>query len=111
MTKLLCDCGQPLVRRDLVLQEYYIRQFGPSFVYIKFRCRRCNRLGERFIRQEEWWPGVFTPRSREELHSSEREVFDALGPITESEHRMARRQLHSSNPLIALRAWVESSGE
>ena len=31
-----------------------VRQFGPSFVYTKYRCSRCKKLGEHFVLQEEW---------------------------------------------------------
>lgn len=59
---------------------YYLRLFGPSFVYVKYRCSRCKKLGEQFVKQEEWEDGILreTPN---EVSTAERERFEALGPI------------------------------
>lgn len=62
-------------------QGYYVRQFGPSYVYIKFRCSRCKKLGEHFIKQEEWEEGMLRDNALE-LSTSERSRFEGMGKIT-----------------------------
>jgi hypothetical protein len=60
---------------------YYLRLVGPSFVYVKYRCSRCKKLGEQFVKQEEWEDGILydvpTEMSPEELTR-----FDSMGKIS-----------------------------
>lgn len=67
-----CNCGQRVLAKDVMQTGYYLRLFGPSFVYVKFRCSRCKKLGEQFVKQDEWEDGVLT---------------DAPGEMTAEEHR------------------------
>jgi hypothetical protein len=63
---------------------YYLRLFGPSFVYVKFRCSRCKKLGEQFIKQEDWEDGILKDIPSE---VSQEEVggFQSMGPISINE--------------------------
>lgn len=83
-TTLKCNCGQRIFSRDVMQQGYYVRQFGPSYVYIKFRCCRCKKLGEHFIKQEDWEEGLLRDASTE-LNPSEKSRFESLGKITVDE--------------------------
>ena len=65
-------------------QGYYVRQMGPSYVYIKFRCSRCKKLGEHYVKQDEWEDNLLQETSTE-LTTSERERFQSLGAITLNE--------------------------
>lgn len=75
-----CNCGQRIVAKDVMQTGYYLRLFGPSFVYVKFRCSRCKKLGEQFVKQEDWEDGILrdTPN---EISSEEKDRFEQLGPI------------------------------
>ena len=79
-TSIKCNCGQRIVTRDVVQHGYYLRLFGPSFVYIKFRCSRCKKMGEQFIKQEEWEGGILKDAVLE-VSADEKERFAAQGPI------------------------------
>jgi len=79
-TSLKCNCGQRIIAKDVVQHGYYLRLFGPSFVYVKFRCSRCKKLGEQFIKQEEWEDGILKEVATE-MGTDEREVFATQGPI------------------------------
>ena len=79
-TSIKCNCGQRIVRKDIVQHGLYLRLFGPSFVYVKFRCSRCKKLGEQFVKQEEWEEGILKDVAHEAT-SDERDQFAALGPI------------------------------
>jgi hypothetical protein len=91
-TSLKCHCGQRIVRRDVMQQGYYMRQFGPSYVYIKYRCSRCKKLGEHFVKQEEWEDGLLHEITCE-AGDRERARFAKLGDITLDEMRSFHRAL------------------
>src|SRR5204863_8048490 len=80
-TSLKCHCGQRVLRRDVMQQGYYMRQYGPSYVYIKYRCSRCKKLGEHFVKQEEWEDSVLSD-SATELNTGERTRLSNIGAIT-----------------------------
>jgi phage FluMu protein Com len=63
---------------------YYLRLFGPSFVYVKFRCSRCKKLGEQFVKQEEWEDGILKDIPSE-TRPAEKQLFESMGPISLSE--------------------------
>ena len=81
---LKCNCGQRIFSRDVMQQGYYVRQFGPSYVYIRFRCSRCKRLGEHFVKQEDWDEGMLRD-DVQEWTSAEKQDFDSQGKITVDE--------------------------
>ena len=67
-------------------QGMYVRQVGPSFVYIKYRCSRCKKLGEHFVKQEEWEDSMLRENSNE-VTEPEQDRFTQLGTITLDEMR------------------------
>lgn len=75
-----CNCGQRIIARDVMQTGYYLRLFGPSYVYVKYRCSRCRKMGEQFIKQEEWENGILRDLT-EEMPQEEKDRFEALGPI------------------------------
>ena len=79
-TALKCSCGQRIGQKDVMQTGYYMRMMGPSFVYVKFRCSRCKKLGEQFVKQEVWEDGIFEEAVVERT-ASEKRRFEALGPI------------------------------
>ncbi len=93
-TSLKCHCGQRIVRRDVMQQGYYMRQLGPSYVYIKFRCSRCKKLGEHFVKQEEWEDGLLHETTNE-ITEGERTQLTGLGAITFEEMRQFHQELES----------------
>lgn len=89
-----CNCGQRIIAKDVMQTGYYLRLFGPSFVYVKFRCSRCKKLGEQFVKQEDWEDGILrdTPN---EVSPDEKEKFEQMGPIDMDELIDAHFKLHS----------------
>lgn len=79
-----CNCGQRIVARDVMQTGYYLRLFGPSFVYVKFRCSRCKKLGEQFVKQEDWEDGILKDIPSE-VTTSEKEGLQDMGPISVNE--------------------------
>ena len=80
-TSIKCNCGQRIFSRDVMQQGYYVRHFGPSYVYIKFRCSRCKKLGEHFIKQEDWAEGILNDCVNE-VAPTEKGRFEIMGKIT-----------------------------
>jgi hypothetical protein len=75
-----CNCGQRILAKDVMQTGYYLRLFGPSFVYVKFRCSRCKKLGEQFVKQEEWEDGILHDIPSE-MGCDEKQKFDDMGKI------------------------------
>jgi hypothetical protein len=86
MTSLKCRCGQRICRRDVMQRGFLKREPGPIFVYVKYRCSRCKKLGEHLVRQEEWESALIQEKNSE-MTPAERKLFDQLGQITFSEMR------------------------
>jgi hypothetical protein len=79
-----CHCGQRIVSKDVLQRSWYVRVFGPSFMYLKFRCSRCKRLGEKFIEQEKWDDAILRDIPSE-LKGDEKKRFEHMGKITVDE--------------------------
>lgn len=75
-----CNCGHRILAKDVMQTGYYLRLFGPSFVYVKFRCSRCKKLGEQFVKQEEWEDRILHDIPSE-MSVEEKSKFDAMGKI------------------------------
>lgn len=102
-TSIKCNCGQRIIAKDVVQHGYYLRLFGPSFVYVKFRCSRCKKLGEQFIKQEEWEEGILKD-SVVEVAPEETAQFASLGPIDINEVLNFHFELENLNDLKSLEA-------
>ena len=79
-----CSCGQRIVTKDVTQTGYFLKMMGPSFIYVKYRCPRCRKLGEHFIEQANWDPRVLQ-EALSEIGPREKARFDSLGPITMDE--------------------------
>lgn len=79
-TAIKCNCGQRILAKDVMQTGYYLRLIGPSFVYVKYRCSRCKKLGEQFVKQEEWEDGILHDVPSE-VEPQEKSRFDKMGQI------------------------------
>jgi len=104
-TSIKCNCGQRIIARDVVQHGYYLRLFGPSFVYVKFRCSRCKKLGEQFIKQGEWEEGILKD-SVIELSHDEKEQFSTQGAISINEVIDFHFELEKLSDLKSLEAML-----
>ena len=103
-----CNCGHRILARDVMQTGYYLRLFGPSFVYVKYRCSRCKKLGEQFVKQADWEDGILCDIPCE-LSLEERKQFDSLGPIGTNECIDAHFKLEDMADLGALRDALEET--
>jgi hypothetical protein len=62
----------------------YLSVLGPSYVYVRYRCGRCKRVGEKLVEQESWDPCVLGSTKQAE---PERDLgkFEKMGEITAEE--------------------------
>ena len=62
----------------------YLSSTGPSYVYVRFRCGRCRRVGEQLVQESNWDPTVL---QHTEVRMSEEELrrFVEMGEITPDE--------------------------
>lgn len=89
-----CHCGQRISLRDVVQRVRVVRRFGSPMVYLRYRCSRCQKMGERYIKQDHFtmWSLL---GAEPEVTPQERKRFDRMGPITEDE--IARVQQSSAD--------------
>jgi DNA-directed RNA polymerase subunit RPC12/RpoP len=104
-TSIKCNCGQRIIAKDVMQHGYYLRLFGPSFVYVKYRCSRCKKLGEQFIKQEEWEDGILKD-SAIELSHDEKEQFTTQGAISINEVIDFHFELEKMSDLKSLAALI-----
>ncbi|MFN3650886.1 MAG: hypothetical protein ACK47B_15020 [Armatimonadota bacterium] len=83
-TLIRCHCGQRIVAKDVMQRSWYVRVFGPSFMYLKYRCSRCKRMGEKFIEQDKWDDTILR-EIPSEVSTDERKQFQKLGKISVDE--------------------------
>ena len=102
-TKLKCHCGQRILRRDVMQQGMYVRQVGPSYVYIKYRCSRCKKLGEHFVKQDEWEENLLRENTTDAT-DTEKSRFASQGMITLDEMRDFHHALENLNAIPNLLA-------
>jgi hypothetical protein len=81
---MTCGCGHHIGPREILQTSLYLSLLGPSFVYVRFRCGRCKRVGEQLVREEKWNRAMLRHESAA-LSAQERHKFEALGPITPAE--------------------------
>lgn len=79
-----CNCGHPISTKEILQTSLYLSLLGPSFVYVRFRCGRCKRVGEQLVREEKWNQSMLRAEGPA-LSEEERKHFEALGPITPAE--------------------------
>jgi hypothetical protein len=82
--------------------------FGPSFIYVRFRCSRCKKLGEQFVKQEEWESGILKDAAIE-LSADEKQRFTTLGAIDMREQAEFHFALENLADLAALRTEFDKS--
>lgn len=94
-TRITCHCGNRIQPDEVLQQGRFLRLDSPSLIYIKYRCSRCKRLGERFVLESQWT----MPESASSLRNRERrerERLASLGPITADEAEGFRDHLQKA---------------
>lgn len=69
-----CRCGHQVLGKEVLRAEPYEKESGREAVYVKYRCRRCKRLGEAFFDGLEFDAAIFEA-PRNEMSDVERDRF------------------------------------
>lgn len=76
-----CRCGHRVLAKEVLRTDLYERPSGREYVYVKYRCQRCKRMGETFVAESCWDWRIFEA-ARNELSDSETELFSNCAPIS-----------------------------
>jgi hypothetical protein len=63
----------------------YLSVLGTSYVYVRYRCGRCKRVGEQLVEQDTWDPAVLQPASGGPRREVDLRRFAEMGEITADE--------------------------
>lgn len=73
-----CRCGHQVLSKEVLRTDLYERRApGDSsrdYVYVKYRCRRCKRMGETFV-AENIWDWAMLEAESNEMTEQERDRF------------------------------------
>ncbi|HVF85668.1 MAG TPA: hypothetical protein VM821_06780 [Abditibacteriaceae bacterium] len=80
-----CRCGHQVLSKEVLRTDLYERRApgdaGREYVYVKYRCRRCKRMGEAFVAENRWdW--AMLEAEPNEMTDAERDLFLDEEPIT-----------------------------
>ena len=79
-----CNCGNQIGTKEILQTSLYLSLLGPSFVYVRYRCGRCKRVGEQLVREDKWNASMLRS-ARPSISAEERQRFETMGPITPAE--------------------------
>lgn len=83
-----CRCGHQVLAKEVLRTDLYERRAsegaGREYVYVKFRCRRCKRMGEAFVAESRWDWSILEPEPGE-MSDAERDHFLDEAPISAEE--------------------------
>jgi hypothetical protein len=102
-----CRCGHQVLAREVLRTDLYERSMGREYVYVKFRCRRCKRIGEAFVSESRWDWSILEP-SPGEMSVEERDRFLDAEAISDADVSAFHNQLESLSRINELAA--ESGG-
>ena len=96
-----CRCGHRVLGREVLRTQPCEKPSGAEAVYVKYRCRRCKKIGESFISCDEWNPAIFeTPH--DEMKVEERDRFIGAGAIGSGDVISFHRALQKADTVSEL---------
>ena len=79
-----CSCGHRISAKEVLRHGIFMHRYRPLYAYVRYRCSRCKRLGEKLIDYELWDQSVLREPSAE-LTEEERTRFQQMGKISSDE--------------------------
>jgi DNA-directed RNA polymerase subunit RPC12/RpoP len=101
-----CRCGHQVLAKEVLRTDLYERPTGREYVYVKYRCRRCKRMGEAFVAESRWDWSILEPQ-HDDMSDAERDLFVDKEPVSELDVREFQYELqdiHYLSDLDRLRA-------
>lgn len=100
-----CRCGHQVLAKEVLRTDLYERRAsegsGREYVYVKFRCRRCKRMGEAFVAENRWDWSILEAEHNE-LSETERDNFLDAAPISTEEILDFHRELENFSLVAGL---------
>jgi len=96
-----CRCGHQVLAREVLRTDLYERSMGREYVYVKFRCKRCKRMGEAFVAENRWDWSILEPAPGE-MNAEERDRFLDAEEISDADVEAFHRQLEGLSDLSQL---------
>lgn len=96
-----CRCGHQVLGREVLRSQPCEKPSGAEAVYVKFRCRRCKKIGEAFIAHDEWTPDIFDVPN-DEMKSEERDRFVGAAAIGSGDVISFHQALKKANTVSEL---------
>ena len=96
-----CRCGHQVLAREVLRTDLYERSMGREYVYVKFRCKRCKRMGEAFVAENRWDWSILEPAPGE-MNAEERDRFLDAEEISEADVEAFHSQLENLSSLADL---------
>ena len=96
-----CRCGHQVLAKEVLRTDLYERSMGREYVYVKYRCRRCKRMGEAFVAESRWDWSILEA-AHNEMSDSERDQFLDADAISAEEVLDFHRQLEDVNSYVEL---------
>lgn len=96
-----CRCGHQVLGREILRSQPCEKPSGAEAIYVKFRCRRCKKIGEAFVPHEEWTPDMFDVPN-DEMKSDERDRFVGSAAIGSSDVISFHQILQKANTVSEL---------
>jgi hypothetical protein len=81
-----------VLAKEVLRTDLYERSMGREYVYVKFRCQRCKRMGEAFVAENRWDWSMLEP-AHNEMSDAERDRFLDAEAISSEEVLDFHRQL------------------
>ncbi len=79
-----CSCGHRISAKEVLRHGIFMHRYRPLYAYVRYRCARCKRLGEKLVDYERWDQSVLHQPSGE-LTEDERAQFKQMGRIQPDE--------------------------
>ncbi len=96
-----CRCGHQVLGREVLRTQPCEKPSGAEAVYVKFRCRRCKKIGESFIPHDEWAPDIFDV-PKDEIGAFERDQFIGANAIESGDVISFHRALQKADTVSEL---------
>lgn len=104
-----CRCGHQVLAREVLRTDLYERSMGREYVYVKFRCKRCKRMGEAFVAENRWDWSILEPAPGE-MNAEERDRFLDAEEISDADVEELHRQLEALSDLKELEQLPAAGG-
>lgn len=99
MSSIKCSCGEYIYKCSIT-DFYDLGSGNDGALHIKFRCKRCRRLSERFMSKKSW--EAYISKYSDEVRKDAQVQNKKLGPISDREYdsfKKSLRKIKSSSEL------------